>query len=117
MNIVDDDDEHAGVSTWEKSSKRSWEEIEEEDGILKVSHEDEELENHRRRRAKASDVVNQANIRKGLIRWSSDSATSTLPLWAIHCLEAAALRESHFAFSLQIRCRHRRPLRTWDERE
>lgn len=47
-----------------------WEEIEEDqDGVLVVNTEEEELENFRRRRAKASDVVNQANIRKGLIRW------------------------------------------------
>jgi len=68
INIDEDEDEALGRSTWESSSKRSWEDIQEEDGVLKVSHEDEELENHRRRRAKASDVVNQANIRKGLIR-------------------------------------------------
>lgn len=33
-----------------------------------INTEDEELENFRRRRARASEVVNQANIRKGLIR-------------------------------------------------
>ena len=57
-------------ASWEKRQKRVWEEIEEDqDGVLVVNTEEEELENFRRRRAKASDVVNQANIRKGLIRW------------------------------------------------
>jgi len=63
-----DDDLDAGAS-WEKNQKRTWDEIQEEGGLLQVSHEDETLANHQRRRAKASDIVNQANIRKGLIRY------------------------------------------------
>eukprot|EP00656_Telonema_subtile_P054830 TRINITY_DN8283_c0_g1_i1.p1 TRINITY_DN8283_c0_g1~~TRINITY_DN8283_c0_g1_i1.p1 ORF type:complete len:442 (-),score=101.88 TRINITY_DN8283_c0_g1_i1:87-1337(-) len=68
---LDEPTEFAPRSTWEAGEKRSWDDIQEDgSGRIAVQGEGDAIESRRRRRrALASSVVTQANIRKGLIRY------------------------------------------------
>merc|ERR1711865_167688 len=64
-------DDQAPQTTWERNTKRVWDDVEEgTDGRIEVHAKDDAIEAHRQRRKKLeSSVVTQANIRKGLIRY------------------------------------------------